>query len=99
MTFPTDTLQQKIEIITYFKPFLAGENTSGIRLHCFQNTNLLPYMWIVFILFQIIDRQIQEEELEVIGVSKKMASSSFLTVAWTTMLSRPISMQVTLTTW
>ncbi len=31
LVFPTDKLQQKIEI-TDLKPFLAGENTSGIRL-------------------------------------------------------------------
>ncbi len=42
MTFPTDTLQQNIEI-TDFKPFLPGENTSSIRIQCFHNlVNQLP---------------------------------------------------------
>ncbi len=31
LLFPTDTLQQKIEI-TDLKPFFVGENTSGLRL-------------------------------------------------------------------
>ncbi len=31
LIFPNDTLQQKIEI-TDLKPFLTGENTSGLKL-------------------------------------------------------------------
>ncbi len=31
LIFPTDTLQQKIEI-TDLKPFLAGENTSVLKM-------------------------------------------------------------------
>ncbi len=40
LTFPTDTLQQNIEI-TEIRPFLAGENSSVLIILATNNTSFL----------------------------------------------------------